>query len=219
MSKNLGLSLIILINIFFSSCSTWTRLGTLTMMSTRNVDSKTEYVELARYVDSESKEAKNALKNTNSESGKKLDLAVDRCIATVPGGEFLKNVQIYVNQGEVKVIGDVWGRGTGYSLSLEQQKMQAEKVVKDSLDREKQIKSDLKRKEIEERQRQLLEEKQKLADSFSVGDNVTWNNFGKYLTGEIIGKDADNAVIKYIDKVGKEQIKKVQFQAMTKIVK
>jgi len=188
-------------------------------MSTRNVDSKTEYVELARYVDSESKEAKNALKNTNSESGKKLDLAVDRCIATVPGGEFLKNVQIYVNQGEVKVIGDVWGRGTGYSLSLEQQKMQAEKVVKDSLDREKQIKSDLKRKEIEERQRQLLEEKQKLADSFSVGDNVTWNNFGKYLTGEIIGKDADNAVIKYIDKVGKEQIKKVQFQAMTKIVK
>lgn len=225
MKNKLTYSLLI-ISFCSVSCSSWQRLGTLTMMSTRNVDSKTEYVELARYVDSESKEAKNALKRTTSESGKKLDLAVDRCVATVAGGEYLKNVQIYVNGSNVKVIGDVWGKGTGYSLSAEQQKVQTEqqktqteKVQRDSLDIERQVKADLRKKEAEEKKQQQLAEKQKLADSFSIGDKVTWNNVGKYLTGEIIGKDADNAAIKYLDKAGKEQIKKVRFQYLTKIVK
>jgi hypothetical protein len=219
MKKNLRLSLLLLTVVSLSSCSSWQRLGTLTMISTRNVDSKTEYVELARYVDSESKEAKNALKRTTSETGKKLDLAVDRCVATVPGGEFLKNVQIYLNGSNVRVIGDVWGRGTGYSLSADQQKVQKEKAERDSLEKEKQLKSDLRKKELEEKKQQQLEEKQKLADSFSIGDKVTWNNTGKYLTGEIIGKDSDSAAIKYLDKYGKEQIKKVRYQSLTKIAK
>ncbi len=218
MKNKVNFSLFIIINICFMSCS-WTRLGTLTMMSTRNVDSKTEYVELARYVDSESKEAKKMLKNTSSESGKKLDMAVDRCVATVPGGEFMKNVQIYAQGSNVKVIGDVWGKSSGFSYTVEQQRMQNEKAAKDSLERQKQMKTELRKNELEQKKQQKIEDQQKLADSFSIGDKVTWNEMGKYLTGEIIGKDESNAAIKFNDKYGKEKIKRVRFQSLTKIVK
>jgi len=219
MKNKLSFATLILIVMLATSCSSWQRLGTLTMMSTRNIDSKIEYVELARYVDSESKEAKKALKRTTSETGKKLDLAVDRCVATVPGGEYLRNVQIYLNGSKVKVIGDVWGKASGFSLSPVQQKAQKEEAERDSLLQEKQVKSDLKNKELKEKKQQLLEEKKKLADSFLIGDNVTWNNMGKYLKGEIIGKDSDSAAIKYVDKYGKEQIKEVQYKSLIKISK
>jgi hypothetical protein len=200
-------------------CSTWQRLGTLTMMSTRNVDSNTEYVELARYVDSESREAKNAIKRTTVEAGKKLEMAVDRCVATVPGGEFLKNVQIYMNGSEVKVVGDVWGKATGYSLSLDQQKVLRDQSYRDSINRQRQINAEQRKQALELKRQKQKDEKQQMIDSFSVRDMVTWNNMGKYATGEIIGKDTESAAIKTIDKTGQDIIKKVRYQYLTKIVK
>lgn len=209
----------ILIVVLVSSCSKWTLMGTLTMMSTRNVDSKLDYVELARYVDSESKDAKNALKRTTVETGKKVEAAVDRCVAVVPGGEFLKNVHIYLNGSDVKVIGDVWGKKTGYSLTIEQQKSQMKEMERDSIEKERRVRADLKKKEKEEVNKMQLEEKKKHAESFQIGDKVTWNNFGKYIIGEIVGMDSSKAVVKYLDRNGNEQLKKINYQAMTKVVK
>jgi uncharacterized cupredoxin-like copper-binding protein len=61
-----------------TSCATsWTKLGSLTMVATRNIDSKTEYKELARYVEGVDK--------GNYDSDKKkykgtLSSAIDECV-------------------------------------------------------------------------------------------------------------------------------------------
>jgi hypothetical protein len=82
---------IIAVVFIFSSCAS--RLGDLTMISTRNVDSGVKYVELKRSVKGKSKD---------------LETAIEKAVKQVPGGEFMKNVVIYYN-GKIKVEGDVWG--------------------------------------------------------------------------------------------------------------
>ena len=86
MKNNLLLFMLI---IFGSSCVR--RIGDLTLISTRNIDSKVNYVELKRYVKGK---------------GKTVEMAIYQAIKTVNGGEFMKNVIIYSN-GEIE--GDVWG--------------------------------------------------------------------------------------------------------------
>lgn len=83
--------LFILISVTAFSCSQ--RIGNLTMVSTRNIDSKTEYVELKRHVKAK---------------GKDMETAIEKAVKKDPNGEFLKNAVIY--QGfRIKVVGDVWG--------------------------------------------------------------------------------------------------------------
>lgn len=90
-----------LIIILFIVCSCSTRIATLTTVSTRNIDSKTEYIELGKY---------------KSASAATIEKAVDDCIRK-ERGEFLRNVRIYRRSGIVrpiifgryKVVGDVWG--------------------------------------------------------------------------------------------------------------
>lgn len=67
------------------------RIGDLVMISTRNVDSKTEYVELSRYTKAK---------------GRTLEESIEKAVRSVSGGEYMKNVIIYSNG---KVEGDVWG--------------------------------------------------------------------------------------------------------------
>lgn len=86
--------------------------GTLNMVSTRNVNTDFKYEVLKTYAGgskSEIKEAKK-LKVTNIED------AVNAAIKKVPGGEFMMNVKIWlVNNDYYYVEGDVWGRSsTGY---------------------------------------------------------------------------------------------------------
>jgi|GEM_PF-4477780 len=82
----------------------WTKIGDLSVMSNRLIDDKTEYVELARYIEGKGKQKK---KSTGS-----LENAIEDCIRQVPGGEFIKNTSIKVsgNGRRVRITGDVWGK-------------------------------------------------------------------------------------------------------------
>ena len=82
-----------------SSC--YVRLGELTMISTRNVDSSADYKLIEKYVTAKAK----------SKKGSALQTAIDNALKSIPEGEFLQNVREYVKQNgrKVKVEGDVWG--------------------------------------------------------------------------------------------------------------
>lgn len=90
----LGLSLISL-----TSCAN--RLGDLTMLSNRNVDSKVDYVCLSRDVQVKVKTKKDDV----------LERAVDKATSSVEGGEYLMNVSIWVSPSgkKLKLKGDVYG--------------------------------------------------------------------------------------------------------------
>ena len=93
---------ILLLSIFaiiLTSCG-YQRIGDLTMISNRNVDSDTEYVILER----------NAVGIAKMKKGDALELAIEAATEKYKG-EYLKNVKIYVkgNGKKIKVEGDVWG--------------------------------------------------------------------------------------------------------------
>lgn len=83
------------------SCAGYQRIGNMTMLSTRNVDSSVKYAPLLRGVEAEAR-----MRNDDA-----LQEAVDKAVAQAPGGEYLMNVAIYVKENgkKVRVRGDVWG--------------------------------------------------------------------------------------------------------------
>jgi len=93
-----------------SSCSTVIELGRLNMISTRNIESKADYILVKNYAGGDKAEIKKALKKTKATT---LDAAVDETVRNVAGGEFLKNAKVYgVKRKEVMYLlveGDVWG--------------------------------------------------------------------------------------------------------------
>lgn len=95
----LALAGVILLSILMTGC--YNRIGKLTMISTRNIDSKTDYVLLEKDVMGKAKAKKKDV----------IELAVDRAVKKQPTGEFMKNVIIEVsNSGKkIRVRGDVWG--------------------------------------------------------------------------------------------------------------
>ena len=92
------LLLLTLTTIFFSSCS-YTRIGDLTEISNRNIDSSEEYVLLQRGVETK------ATANVDV-----LETAVTQ-LTNEHNGEFLRNAEVFIksNGKKVKLIGDVWG--------------------------------------------------------------------------------------------------------------
>lgn len=78
------------------------RVGSLTMVSTRNIDRATEHQLLLRNV-----EAKAKTKHDDA-----MQEAIDQAVRKHPNGEFLMNAAVYVksNGNWVKVQGDVWGK-------------------------------------------------------------------------------------------------------------
>jgi len=91
---------IILIAIFLSSCSSFGRLGDLTIVSNRNYDKTKDYKLLASNVEVK-------VRNRNDDV---LEKAIDK-LTTKYNGEFLMNVKFYMNStGKIfKVSGDVYG--------------------------------------------------------------------------------------------------------------
>lgn len=85
-----------------SSCSGYKRMGSLTMASTRNIDTSKEYVLLARGVETKVKASENA-----------LQAAIDQAVKSRAGGEYMMNVSISINGDgtRVKLLGDIWGVG------------------------------------------------------------------------------------------------------------
>lgn len=86
--------------IVLTSCG-WHKIGTLTVASTRNHESKIDYVVLKTYQTAKVK----------AKGKEVLQDAIDKAVKEVPGGEFMKNVKFYVksNGRKIKIEGDVWG--------------------------------------------------------------------------------------------------------------
>lgn len=83
------------------SCA-YRRVGSMTMISTRNIDSSKHYVLLARGVEGVSN-----MKNDDA-----LQDAIDNAVHSVPGGEYMMNTAIYFkDEKRIKVRGDVYGIG------------------------------------------------------------------------------------------------------------
>lgn len=84
---------------FMTSCA-YQRIGDLTMISNRNVDSGKDYVLIQRNAEGVAKMKKDDA----------LELAVDAATEEYRG-EYLMNVKVYVknNGKKIKIEGDVWG--------------------------------------------------------------------------------------------------------------
>lgn len=101
--KNVLWAVIFALPLILTGCG-WTRIGELTMISTRNVDSKADYKLIKKY----------AVGKAKSKDKQSLKVAIENCVKTEKDGEFLKNVKVYIknNGRKVKVEGDIWGLPT-----------------------------------------------------------------------------------------------------------
>lgn len=99
MKKQIKTIAILLTAITLTSC--YTRIGKMTVISTRNMDFTKEYVLLSKDVVGKAKTKKNEA----------LEVAVDKAVHQFPTGEFMKNCTVEVsNSGKkIRVVGDVWG--------------------------------------------------------------------------------------------------------------
>lgn len=101
---------IVAVVVLMSSCTSVKEIGNLNMISTRNVESKSNYVLIKNYAGGSKKE----LKKSKAET---IEDAVNNTVKGVAGGEFLKNTKIFkVTKHYVLFYsyfyaaeGDVWG--------------------------------------------------------------------------------------------------------------
>lgn len=101
---------VLAISISLASCMSVKEIGDLNMISTRNVDSKGDYVLLRNYMGGTKKELKKS-------KAKDLEQAINNVVKQTPGGEFLKNVKVYIiNSKYFAVEGDIWGLQSGQNM-------------------------------------------------------------------------------------------------------
>ncbi len=92
--------IIFVLSLMIQSCAS--RIGTFTIISTRNIETGKKYEEISRY------------KNGN---GKTIENAIENCIKKEKGGEYVVNCKIYRRNGIIRVLfsgrykvqGDIWG--------------------------------------------------------------------------------------------------------------
>lgn len=88
------------------SCNSYRKIGSVNMISNRNIDSSIDYEVLTTYSGGEKKEIKKS-------KAKTVEQAVDETVKKVAGGEYLMNVKIYLVKNQfIAVEGDVWGKST-----------------------------------------------------------------------------------------------------------
>jgi len=93
----------LLVAVAMTACTSVKQIGTLNMISTRNVSTKETYVNVRSYAGEDRKELKR-------NKAKTLDEAVNNVVKNVPGGEFIQNAKVYVIDSKYySVSGDVWG--------------------------------------------------------------------------------------------------------------
>lgn len=82
------------------------QIGDVNMVSARNVETKMNYVLLRSYMGGDKKELRRS-KNLEITS---IESAVNKVVKETPGGEFLKNVKVFlIDNKYIGVEGDVWG--------------------------------------------------------------------------------------------------------------
>lgn len=85
------------------SCTSVKQIGSLNMISTRNIDSNSHFEMLRSYAGG----SKSELKKSKAET---IQDAVNATVKNVAGGEFLMNVKLYmIDDMYFAVEGDVWG--------------------------------------------------------------------------------------------------------------
>lgn len=125
--------IISLIACVLASCS-YQRVGNLTMVSTRNVDSSKEYVELKRTVEGKSK-----LRKENA-----LEEAINDAVMSVNGGEYMTNVVVYIKGDRViKVVGDVYGSSDGKTIVSDEAKLSPGQIVHWIDDKNRKVKAEI----------------------------------------------------------------------------
>jgi hypothetical protein len=86
-----------------ASCVTTKQIGSVNMISNRNIESSVDYVLLKSYMGANKQEI-------NQSKATSVEAAIDQVVKSTPGGEYLKNVKIYwVSTKYLAVEGDVWG--------------------------------------------------------------------------------------------------------------
>ena len=94
---------VILLFSLLASCTASKQIGSINMISNRNIESNAEYVLIRNYMGASKQEIRKSKAQT-------VEDAVDQVVRSVPGGEFLKNVKIYLTSNKyLAVEGDVWG--------------------------------------------------------------------------------------------------------------
>lgn len=88
---------------FLTGCFSVQEIGRMASYEPRNLDTSVKYVLLKNYMGGRMEDFKKTRAKT-------IDQAVIDVVRKSPGGEFLKNVKIYIISGRyVAVEGDVWG--------------------------------------------------------------------------------------------------------------
>jgi hypothetical protein len=82
--------------ISIQSCTSVKQIGDINMVSSRNVDKTMDYVLLRSYMGGNKKEIKDSKKLKIGS----LENAINKVVKETPGGEFLKNVKIYLVYGK-----------------------------------------------------------------------------------------------------------------------
>lgn len=99
----------ILLLVFLCACARVNKIGEFNVISTRNFSTKENYILLKSY-------AGGTMRDLRKSRATTIDQAVDRTVKSVPGGEFMQNVKVYMVRHGKKIYfaveGDVWGRDT-----------------------------------------------------------------------------------------------------------
>lgn len=91
------------------TCNAQRKIGTIIMISNRNIEAAQEYKLLSTYSGGSTKE----LRKSRAIS---IEQAVDQTVKRIAGGEYLMNVKIYVTKKKYYAVeGDVWGVDTNIS--------------------------------------------------------------------------------------------------------
>ncbi len=107
--KKTFINFIFIVTLLETSCTTPIQIGTLNIVSTRNIDINVRYKLISNYSGGSRKELKSSRAIT-------LQDAIDQTVRKIPGGEYMTNAKIYLiihRLGKDKmyyaVEGDVWG--------------------------------------------------------------------------------------------------------------
>jgi len=195
--KRTGLFTLTFIIVLFST-GCWTRMGNLTMISTRNIDTKTEYKLIQKYV----------VGKAPYSGGRSLEEAIDRAVKKCPEGEFLKNIKVYTkNSGRrVKVEGDVWGASSSTSAQV-----YIETKNTSAVENSKQQESPNNTK-----QKENVSTSKYTRNDFKYGEIVTFIKNDKSIEGRIIGLNENSALVEVIGALKIKSKQEVNYSDLNK---
>lgn len=183
MKKIFYTTIITMLLLLQTSC--YHRIGDLSVVGNRNMDTKTDYCLLKTYVTGKGK----------SKTGDGMEVAVDNAVRSVSGGEYMKNVTIFSKREgrSIKVIGDVWG----HCPNGQQSNTSNNVNTSTSNNNNQPVYNTPDTPEI------------------AVGDKVSFKYFGRYFIGTVIGLKAKTALVRFVGYEDQEGIREFKYEKLT----